>query len=203
MPIPIKGYRIFIASPGDLDEEQKILRETIENLNKQKYINQEVLFIPVSHRDVAGGSGRAQSLINSKLEECEFLFGMFYIRFGSRPGSESEFDSGTEEEILKALAYLKDPDKKNMINVAVFFKNVPPSQMDDPGDELKKVLDFREKIKEKIFYKEFDNIDDFKNEIIIQIDKFYENTKEIRTPKRQGIRYIATEEEANSSKEKV
>jgi len=50
---------------------------------------------------------------------------------------EGGHDSGTEEEWIIAEGLYKE---HKIRNIALFFKNVDPGKLSDPGDQLKAVL---------------------------------------------------------------
>jgi tetratricopeptide (TPR) repeat protein len=155
MVVDLKGYRIFIATPGGLDEERKAFRKVIEEYNDSDATRRGVIFLPVGWEVTLGGVGRPQELINKDLRECDYLVLVLWDRWGSPTGNEdAPFTSGTEEEFAVAMQCLADHNFP-MKQLVVFFKAVDERKLSDPGEQLKKVLAFREKLeKEKtlLFY---------------------------------------------------
>ena len=136
--------RVFIATPGGLDQERNAFRETIAEYNAMDAVGRGMLFSPVGWDITLGGVGRPQSLINEELATCDHFILVLWDRWGTPTGREERggFTSGCEEEFHLALRCLED-DRRPMRDVTVLFKAVDPRQMSDPGDQLKKVLEFR------------------------------------------------------------
>jgi tetratricopeptide (TPR) repeat protein len=147
MPTTTTAYRVFIASPGGLQEERKIFREAIEGYNQAEAVPRGVLFVPVGWEDTLGGVGRPQSLINDDVRKCDFLVLVLWDRWGTPPDNGGGFSSGTEEEFHIALECLED-EAFPMTQIVVFFKSVEPKQLADPGPQLLKVLDFRQALEQ-------------------------------------------------------
>ena len=81
---------------------------------------------------------------------------MFYNQYGSSPGGDEAYESGTEEEYDKAVVF-KEDDGKNMREVVPFFKEPSEGELRSPGAELTKVLEFKSRISEWCQYIEFSN----------------------------------------------
>jgi tetratricopeptide (TPR) repeat protein len=160
MPLPLKGLRVFIASPGGLEAERKAFREVLQKYNEDDAHFRGVAFIPMGWEVTVGGVGRPQELINRDLEKCDYCVLVLHDRWGSPTGS-GEFSSGCEEEYKLALACLADD--RDMSDLMVCFKGVDDAKMADPGPQLLKVLDFRREMEDqkKIFYETFDEVERF------------------------------------------
>ena len=164
MPTPITAFRVFIASPGDLQKERKAFREAIETYNQAEAIHSGVLFIPVGWEDTLGGVGRPQSIINRNIRDCDFFVLLLWNRWGSRPDRGGSYTSGTEEEFAVALECLKD-ESAYMRQIVMFFKGLKPKQLADPEPQLSQVIEFRKRIeaeKEHLFHS-FDVTNAFKD----------------------------------------
>lgn len=162
MPTSLTAYRLFIASPGGLEEIRTCFRTVIERYNTEDALRRGVLFIPVGWELTLGGMGRPQALINRELEDCDALFLVLHDRWGSNPGAPEGYTSGTEEEFNKALEFLPDP-QKFMRDIYVFFKTVEPARLSDPGRQLQAVLDFKKKLEQekKLLFQQFDDAGEF------------------------------------------
>lgn len=163
MAIKIRGYYVFLSWQEGLEEEREEFYGIVEHYNRKRAIRRGFLFIPIDWKSIAGGYGRAQDKINLALYDCDYLIVTFWDRWGTRPDQEEggNYSSGTEEEYYKAVECCKD-DKKPMCDVVVFFKEVPPRQLNDPGDQLKKVMEFKEKMKGEGLFKGFKDIGQFR-----------------------------------------
>lgn len=142
MPVQ-KEIAVFIASPGDLAPERKAFKDVIDELNKGFADGAGVKFTALGWEDVLAVTGRRpQSAINLEVEKCDFFILALHRRWG-QDAPDSTSSSYTEEEFrlaLKLWAKTKSPE------IVVFFKNVDPASLADPGDELKKVLAFRKQL---------------------------------------------------------
>ena len=163
MPQNVDIYRIFIASPGGLDEERAKIAEICHQYTENEALSRGVLFRHVGWENVFGGFGtRPQSAINAALAECDFFVLLLHDSWGSDPGGNNEFSSGTEEEWERARTLFEDPEAP-MRQLAVFFKAVSVEKMADPGPRLQPVLDFRKRLEQQreLLYRTFDVVDRF------------------------------------------
>jgi tetratricopeptide (TPR) repeat protein len=146
MATKISRLRVFIASPGGLADERKAFREEIQDYNEAESLPRDVLFHPVGWEDTLGAVGRPQAIINEDVRASDFFILLLWNRWGSRPGTRSSrFTSGTEEEYHIAMKCYRSK-KFPMRRLVMMFKSVDPQQLSDPGPELQKVLEFRQKI---------------------------------------------------------
>ena len=129
MPRPLTQYRVFIASPGGLEEERKRFRHVLETFTRRHSEPRRVVFQPVGWEETLSGAGRPQALINQDLSDCDYAVFVLHDRWGSPTGSGHS--SGVEEEwVLAETLY-----KANKIrNIALFFQAVDHRQMRDPGE---------------------------------------------------------------------
>lgn len=141
MPRSLTQYRVFIGSPGGLQEERKRFRELLERYSKVHGEPAGVVFHPVGWEDTLGGVGRPQEIINRDLEPCDFAVFVFHDRWGTPTGNGRT--SGTEEELELAEKLYAETKLRNIV---VLFKNVNDSQLRDPGPQLQKVLNFKKRI---------------------------------------------------------
>ena len=164
MPFNLTGYKIFIASPGGLGQERKWFKNTIDEYNNIEAIPKGVIFQAIGWEDIIGGMGRPQSIINDELRDCDYCIVVLHDRWGSHPSeNEKNATSGTEEEYKIALECFNNKDCP-MKQICVFFKAVPPNQLSDPGDELKKVLNFKKELESQrtLLYNTFSSRNEFK-----------------------------------------
>lgn len=152
--IKLVGYKIFISSPCDLEEEIEKVKKRIHRFNFLHAIKENKIFIPFSKEEVSGGIGRGQGVINKKLEGAEFQIVMFWRRWGTSTG-KGGYNSGTHEEyeIGKKLY-----TEGKLFEMLVLFKN---EDEPDPGDQLKQVRCFKTEIEtnNEVLHKSFDNND--------------------------------------------
>jgi hypothetical protein len=140
----IKLIRAFIASPGGLDEERTAAFDAAEEVNR-------AVAKPLGGRlelygweETISGNGRPQAIINAEMETCDLFIGAIWTRWGSRPSVGGPYSSGFEEEFELSLERHGRTEAPLM---AMFFKDIDPLQLSDPGEELKKVLTFQGRLR--------------------------------------------------------
>lgn len=159
MPSTRKIIRAFLASPGDLQEERKAIRDVVAEFN-ESWANELGYQVElIGWEETIAGFGRPQHLINQDLDRCDLFLGMIWKRWGTPPDHDGEFSSGFEEEFERSMARCEDTGSPE---ISLFFKQIPDEFTVDPGDDLKKVLEFRKKIiaGKKILFKNFSMLRD-------------------------------------------
>jgi len=109
-------YKVMIASPGDVKEERKIIREVLSEWNAVNSEMRRIVLLPVgweTHSAPEMGD-RAQAIINEQLKDCDLLIGVFWTRIGTATG---EYPSGSVEEIQRHI----DAKKPAML----YFSSAP------------------------------------------------------------------------------
>jgi hypothetical protein len=157
LPSTITAYRVFIASPGGLENERQAFKDIINGHNDLDALERGVIFRPIGWENVRGGIGRPQHLINQDVKRCDYFVLVLFDRWGSPPqvDEEGEFKSGSEEEFGVAQACHREG---TMRNIVILFKDVPSDRLGDAGPQLKVVHEFRKRLeKEKKFF--FENFD--------------------------------------------
>lgn len=146
MSVKLTCLKVFIAAPGGLTEERRAFRDEIQGYNDTEAMPRGVIFQAVGWEDTLGGVGRPQSLINEDLRACDYFVLVLWNRWGSPPDViPSRFSSGTEEEYHVALECYEDK-ARSMRRLALMFKAVDLQQLNDPGPQLERVLEFRKAI---------------------------------------------------------
>lgn len=143
MLITRKIIRAFLASPGDLQEERKVIRKVVDEFNESwaNALGYQVEL--VGWEETVAGFGRPQHLINQDLDRCDLFIGMIWKRWGTPPDHGGDFSSGFHEEFERSMARCEETGSPE---ISLFFKQIPGEFMVDPGDDLKKVLEFRKTI---------------------------------------------------------
>lgn len=161
-------YRVFFASPGGLQNERRTFRRVIDEYNALESRHRGVLFIAVGWEDTLPGVGRPQSLINAEIEAADYFVLMFWDRWGTPPASDGEslYTSGTEEEFHVAKKCHREQDRP-LKQLAVFFKGISPAQLNDPGPQVQRVLQFRREIEasHELLYQSFDRGKEFEHKL--------------------------------------
>lgn len=129
---------VFLASPGDVVSERELAGKVVDGLNR----GVEGLGWRIElHRWEENGPafGRPQGVINPSVDACDLFVGLLWERWGQPTG---KYSSGFEEEFERAMARRKssgDPE------IWLVFKKPREDRVADPGDQLKKVLEFCER----------------------------------------------------------
>jgi len=142
MPEEIALYRVFIATPGGLEAERRVFTRVLNNYSTAEAIPRQALFFPVGWEDTLAGVGRPQELINQDLDRCDCFVLILWDRWGTPPGGDPRYTSGTEEEFRRAMEHFRDPNH-SLKQIVVLFKQVDPQRLQDPGVQLQRVLAFR------------------------------------------------------------
>lgn len=150
-------YRIMIGSPSDIKEEISIAREVLNNWNNLNSEKNRMVLLPI-HWFISSYPAMGkhpQKLLNEQLVEKSDL--MICI-FGTRLGSPTDTEiSGTVEEIKEHRKAGKD--------VMVFFKNSVDDISSVDLQQLQKIKDFKESIKNVVLWQEFSDAKDFEHKL--------------------------------------
>jgi len=183
------ALNVFIASPGGLKDERKAFREVIDSVNFDHAHDAGITFVPRGWEYASAGIGRPQSRINQHVRESDYLLVILWDQWGQPPGGESDYTSGTEEEYRVALSCLKDPQMP-MRDIVVLFKGVNERQLADPGEGLKKVLEFKSHLEESrvLLYSTFDSLDEFKDSFRRHLHSWIRDWQRDELPAKKGPR---------------
>ncbi|MBF9129162.1 tetratricopeptide repeat protein [Plantactinospora sp. S1510] len=170
MPSTVENYKLFIASPGGLDPERQAIRDEVAAFNEKSGRDLGLRFEVTGWKEVSGGMGRPQELINRELEQCDYMILMLASRWGMAPMRDGQFSSGTEEEFNLARECINRATSP-MADILVLFKGVPEEQLRDPGPQLSAVLDFKQKLEDskEVFFKTFDDPELLRREVALRL----------------------------------
>lgn len=150
-----KVIPIMIASPGDVSEERRIIREVIHEWNDLNANASGVVLSPVgweTHSSPELGA-RPQELINRRvLKDCDLLVGVFWTRIGTPTGKSK---SGTVEEIQEHIGAGKPA-------MLYFSKKPVAPQMLDP-EQFREVENFKVECRSLGLIEEYDTIEEFRS----------------------------------------
>jgi len=157
--------QVFVASPGDMNDERSVLPDVISEFNQiwgsRNGVTLDLLRWETHSRPGIGEDG--QDVINNRIgDEYDIFLGLMWGRFGT-PTNRAE--SGTEEEFQRAYARLKD--EPNSVQIMFYFKEagIPPSKID--SEQLQKVQDFKKTIAKEYgaLYHEFETTEQFQTKV--------------------------------------
>ncbi|MCH8082543.1 MAG: DUF4062 domain-containing protein, partial [Proteobacteria bacterium] len=133
--------KVFLGAPGDLQEERKAASRVVEEENRNHaHINGFQIEL-VGWEETIAQQGRPQAVINRDLEQCDYFVGIMWQRWGSPPGHL--YSSGFEEEFCLSVERQEKTDKPE---ISLLFKTPLKDLLEDPGEQLTKVLSFKEKL---------------------------------------------------------
>ncbi len=146
MTYSAKVFKIFIASPEDVREERRLIREIIYDWNCLHSETKKMVLLPVGWETHASPdmTSPPQEVINQQvLKDCDLLVGVFGTRFGTHKGG----DSGTAAEIQDHLAR----GKPAMLYFSDSEHRASLSAPDDeePCDQRERVKRFKEEMIKK------------------------------------------------------
>jgi hypothetical protein len=178
-PKNAKGINIVLASPGDIEQERKLILETLERRFRTESHEDHCGFrIMVNGwEQIASQNGYPQDVINKKLiAECDFVIAIFKHKLGT-PTKELatgriRAESGTAEELLQAIDNTK---KDHPIGMCYFFSTAPFISLDSPDkDKIEKewtrLTAFKKTIQDKMIYKPYTNPDELLNTILKDLE---------------------------------
>lgn len=157
-----KIIRVFIGSPGGLDEERQAAHEAVTSVNRSHSDHWGLQIRLLGWETALPGFIRPQDKINEDLDKCDYFIGVVWNHWGSKPArGDIGPTSGFEEEYKRAEIRIRAGHMKDM---ALYFKTVTVPVGFVPDENLQKVMDFRRKcIDEKMhFFKEFSDPSGFR-----------------------------------------
>ncbi|MCG8408567.1 MAG: tetratricopeptide repeat protein [Phycisphaerales bacterium] len=161
MSDPKKQYKVFIASPGDLDAERRAFKEVIDEMNDGFAEAADASLEPLAWELSYSVVGRPpQDVFNDMVDQCDCFILALHRRWG-QDAPDSEYSSYTEEEFHRALNRFNKTGKPRIF---VFLKKIDTEFMVDPGEQLKHVLAFRKELEKSnnVIYKEFEDENGFR-----------------------------------------
>jgi tetratricopeptide (TPR) repeat protein len=152
-PQTLRTYYVFLASPGDVQQERAAVREFFDRYNRGYAEPRGLRFQVVDWENYSSaGVGRPQELITRQTLErfrssLALVIGVMAQRFGSPTGTH---DSGTEEELEWAVASWKE---SGFPEIKWFFRDVKRLEVDPAAarqgvEQWEKVQAFRRRLEE-------------------------------------------------------
>jgi hypothetical protein len=205
-----KIVKVFLGSPGDLEEERKAAKVIVdeENANHANELGYHIDL--VGWEDTVSQRRRAQDAINVDLDQCEYFVGLMWKKWGTPPGSKGHpYSSGFEEEYWRSVARHERTGKPE---ISLLFKEVSKDDLLDVGKQLEKVLAFQREINEekKQYYQKFQDLRDFERRFRAIIAKFLKDQQledgnsEARDPQKPRFdKEIGTDREDKGKQPKI
>ena len=161
-------YKVFLASPSDLNDERELLEEIVEELNLSTFNNSGIKIELVKwETHVNPGIGKyPQQVVNTDINnDYDIFIGLLWSKFGT---PTQEYTSGTEEEFYSA--YSKYQESPLSVSIMFYFKQaaIPMDKIDTEGiDAIRK---FKSSLGEKgVLYWDYNTIEEFQKLLRIQL----------------------------------
>lgn len=153
MAYDAKVIEIIVASPGDVAEERKIVRDVIAEWNAVYARDRNVVMLPMGWETHSSPelSGRPQQMINDRLlAHADILVGIFWTRIGSPTGKAI---SGSIEEI--------EEHRRQGKPAMLYFSNAPVALDSVDQAQYAQLTAFKRWAKDEGLVEFFENRDDF------------------------------------------
>jgi hypothetical protein len=151
--------RVFIASPGDVEEEREKLDEVFAELNRGQARDRGLYLEPIKYETNTYPSiGRVQQRVFEQIGEFDLLIGLMWARFGTPTGNAG---SGTEEELHEAL----DRHKRGTLKDVMWYFRMDAIPPDSDSKQLGRVQEFRKDYSSIGGYREYRGVQDFVNKV--------------------------------------
>jgi tetratricopeptide (TPR) repeat protein len=157
--------RIFLASPGDLEEMRAAVRACVDEHRTCREGVSHVTFEVVEWNRVRGTARRAQEAINELIAESHFMIVLFKRAWGSEPGSPWGYTSGTEEELFTGLLELGQAEQP-MRDLWVGF-------IDDPTPSAQ-IVELRQQIiaRHSVMFESITDTEDLKEKLTDRLESW-------------------------------
>lgn len=153
--------KIMIASPTDVSQERRVVRDVIHEWNDVNADDRKIALMPVgweSHSSPEMGD-RPQGIINKQiLDGCDLLIAVFWTRLGSPTG---QAPSGTVEEIEKHIGAGKP--------AMIYFSAAPVRADSVDARQYEALKAFRESCRERGLIDEYESITEFRDKLVRQL----------------------------------
>jgi hypothetical protein len=143
---------IMIASPGDMLDARRVVRDVIHEWNYVHSLSSNLVLMPVGWETHASPdlSGRPQEIINERvLKDCDLLVGLFWTKLGTPTGKAA---SGSVEEIERHLAVGKP--------AMIYFSSEPVAPASIDAAQYEALRGFKSWCQSKGLIEEFENLPD-------------------------------------------
>ena len=156
--------RMFVASPGDVAKERKILGRIVEQINLTSSSRTNCLIeIKKWETHTFSSAGRAEEVVINQIGEYDVFLGIMWKHFGTPTGKE---ESGTEEEFNVAFKRLEKGDIKHL-GFIFSERNIPLPKSQKEIDQLSKVIAFKKRINNNrlLLYKTYSTFNEYESEV--------------------------------------
>lgn len=150
-----KVFRVMMGAPSDIKEEIGIVRKYVNEWNPVNSESRGIVIFPINWETdchPASGIVPQDHINNSVTDRSDMMICIFGTRLGTPTRNEK---SGTVEELKKHIAANKP--------ALVYFKTSARNLNEIQPEQLQKIKEFKEEIKDKVLFREYGSVRDFKN----------------------------------------
>lgn len=156
-----KQFRLFLASPGDVPSERKVMEKVVAEINQTHGVPFDYRLELVRWQThAAPAAGRPQQVINEMVGDYDIFVGVMWRRFGT---PSAGFGSGTEEEFR--IAYGAWEQRQSMPLMFYFCQQPFMPRETDELEQMRKVLLFRKELSGKMLVWDYPSHAKFSDEI--------------------------------------
>jgi len=192
MPYTATVYKVFIASPVDLNEERAIARQVILNWNNVHAESRQIILFPIGWEQNAHPAmgDRPQAILNQQLlDSADVLVGIFWTRVGTPTGTSI---SGSVEEIERHIEARK--------NALLYFSRRPiePGLVD--RDQFEAVQQLKRGYQSRGLTHDFHSPDQFRQDfqnhlaMLLNEEPYTETNQSFQYPEPQDPRVDLTDD---------
>lgn len=178
----MKIIKVFVASPGDIQEERDAVDLVVNDLNSTigDLLDIHLTTIKWETHAWPDVGADAQEVINKEIGEFDVFVGMMWKRFGT---PTKRANSGTGEEFQRAYGFFKEYDRPKIM---FYFKNKPfYSTSIDEINQFQSVLEFRKELVTfgVLFWEYTENIE-FERNLRIHLSNQIKSITKPKTPQK-------------------
>lgn len=188
--------KVFLASPGDLQVERKLAKDVVDEFNNLWADNLGYQVDLIGWEETVASYGRPQSTINLDLAQCELVIGMMWKKWGTQPDIGGVYTSGFEEEFRTSV---ESRERSGKPEISLYFKVVGAEFLADPGEDLKKVISFKEEIirGKSIYFENFEGESEFQSKILRCITRYVQKLRESEASAFRALSEVVVEPKAD------
>ncbi|MDY9924334.1 DUF4062 domain-containing protein [Methanobacterium sp.] len=158
--------RIFVSSPGDVQEEREAITRIVNEFNAIWEKDDIQLRVVKLETDVTPGVAEyPQEVVNKDIGEYDIFVGIMWKRFGTETKNAG---SGTEEEYN--IAYERYQQNPDQLQIMFYFNKAQINFEDIDPEQITSIREFKSKLGEEgVLYWPYEGIDNFERIIRIHL----------------------------------
>jgi len=163
-------FKIFVASPSDLNDERNLIADIVDELNLS-FLNKSDVKIELVKWETHANPGvedYSQKVINTDIgDDYDIFIGLMWSKFGTRT---QEYGSGTEEEFNNA--YTKYKVFSSSVKIMFYFKQAPIQFDKIDTESIISIRNFKSSLGDKgVLYWDYNTIEEFQKLLRIQLTR--------------------------------